>query len=110
MGPVQLGVERIEFLIEALVGRFAGVDRAAEGEPGSSVIRPGHHSPPPLNENPALGAAGPEAEEPRARPAGAGDLSRDHGEGVAASGRLGRSSVLTCCSHFCFSSASIKAG
>jgi hypothetical protein len=30
-----VGVERIEFLLEALVGRFAGVDRAAGGGPGS---------------------------------------------------------------------------
>jgi hypothetical protein len=31
IGPsLPLGVERIEFLIEALVGRFSGVDRAAE--------------------------------------------------------------------------------
>jgi hypothetical protein len=36
------GVERIEFLLEALVGRFAGVDRAADGESGSRGINPGH--------------------------------------------------------------------
>jgi hypothetical protein len=34
--------ERIEFLLEALVGRFSGVDRAADGEPGSRGISPGH--------------------------------------------------------------------
>jgi hypothetical protein len=37
-----LGVERIEFLLEALVGRFSGVDRAADDEPGSGVISPRH--------------------------------------------------------------------
>src|ERR1700680_4332409 len=37
-----LGVERIEFLLEALVGRFAGVDRAADGGSGSCEISPGH--------------------------------------------------------------------
>jgi hypothetical protein len=30
-----LCVERIEFLLEVLVGRFSGVDRAADGGPGS---------------------------------------------------------------------------
>ena len=37
-----LGVERIEFLLEALVGRFSGVDRAADGGPGSCEISPRH--------------------------------------------------------------------
>jgi hypothetical protein len=36
------GVERIEFLLEALVGRFSGVNRAADGEPGPGVISPRH--------------------------------------------------------------------
>jgi hypothetical protein len=43
-----LGVERIEFLLEALVGRFAGVDRAADGGPGSCEISFRHRPPPPL--------------------------------------------------------------
>ena len=80
LASLPLGVERIEFLLEALVGRFSGVDRAAKGEPGSDVISLRHHRPPPLNEI----QLPPEAEEPRARPAGAGDLSRDHGEGAVA--------------------------
>ena len=42
LARLALGVERIEFLLEALVGRFAGVDRAADGEPGSRGISPGH--------------------------------------------------------------------
>ena len=50
-------------------------------EPGSRVISPRHGPLSPLSESPA---AAPEAEEPRARPAGAGDLSRDHGEGAVA--------------------------
>jgi hypothetical protein len=29
-------------VIEALVGRFSGVDRAADGEPGPGVISPRH--------------------------------------------------------------------
>ncbi len=37
-----LGIERIEFLLEALVGRFAGVDGAADGQPGSDAISPRH--------------------------------------------------------------------
>jgi hypothetical protein len=48
-----LGVERIEFLLEALVGRFAGVDRAADVDPGPGVISPRHRSAPPLSESPA---------------------------------------------------------
>ena len=31
LARLPLGVERIEFLLEALVGRFSGVDRAADG-------------------------------------------------------------------------------
>jgi hypothetical protein len=42
LARLPLGVERIEFLFEALVGRFASVDRAADGEPGSRGISPGH--------------------------------------------------------------------
>jgi hypothetical protein len=38
LASLPLGVERIEFLLEALVGRFAGVDRAVDGQPGSGVI------------------------------------------------------------------------
>jgi hypothetical protein len=53
LASLALGVERIEFLIEALVGRFSGVDRAAAGEPGSRVISPRHRPLPPLSENPA---------------------------------------------------------
>jgi hypothetical protein len=34
LASLPLCVERIEFLLEALVGRFSGVDRAADGEPG----------------------------------------------------------------------------
>ena len=37
-----LGVERIELLLEALVGRFSGVDRAADDRPGSCEISPRH--------------------------------------------------------------------
>ena len=37
-----LCVERIEFLLEALVGRFSGVDRAAYGGSGSCKISPWH--------------------------------------------------------------------
>ena len=40
LARLPLGVERLEFLLEALVGRFAGVDRAADGERGSGVISP----------------------------------------------------------------------
>jgi hypothetical protein len=42
LARLSLGIERIEFLLEALVGRFAGVDRAADDEPGSRGISPGH--------------------------------------------------------------------
>ena len=42
LASLPLGVERIEFLIEAFVGRFSSVDRAADGEPGSRGISPGH--------------------------------------------------------------------
>jgi len=42
LASLPLGVERIEFLLEALVGRFSGVDRAADGEPGARVISPRH--------------------------------------------------------------------
>jgi hypothetical protein len=42
LARLPLSIERIEFLLEPLVGRFAGVDRAADGEPGSRGIRPGH--------------------------------------------------------------------
>jgi hypothetical protein len=34
LARLPLGVERIELLLEALVGRFSGVDRAADGESG----------------------------------------------------------------------------
>jgi hypothetical protein len=53
LARLPLGVERIEFLLEALVGRFAGVDRATDGEPGSCEISLRHRPPPPLSENPA---------------------------------------------------------
>src|SRR5580704_9057541 len=39
LASLPLCVERIEFLLEALVGRFSGVDRAADGGPGSCEIR-----------------------------------------------------------------------
>ena len=42
LARLPLSIERIEFLLEPLVGRFAGVDRAADGEPGSRGISPGH--------------------------------------------------------------------
>jgi hypothetical protein len=42
LARLPLSIERIEFLREGLVGRFAGVDRAADGEPGPAVISPGH--------------------------------------------------------------------
>ena len=42
LARLPLGVERIEFLLEPLVGRFSGVDRAADGQPGSRGISPGH--------------------------------------------------------------------
>ena len=42
LARLPLSIERIEFLLEPLVGRFAGVDRAADGEPGSRGINPGH--------------------------------------------------------------------
>jgi hypothetical protein len=42
LASLPLSVERIEFLLEALVGRFSGVARAADGEPGSRGISPGH--------------------------------------------------------------------
>lgn len=42
LASLPLSIERIEFLLEALVGRFAGVDRAADGEPGPRGISPGH--------------------------------------------------------------------
>ncbi len=42
LASLPLSIERIEFLLEPLVGRFAGVDRAADGEPGSRRISPGH--------------------------------------------------------------------
>jgi hypothetical protein len=42
LASLPLGIERIEFLLEALVGRFSGVDRAADGQPGSGVISPRH--------------------------------------------------------------------
>jgi hypothetical protein len=42
LARLPLGVEGIEFLLEPLVGRCAGVDRAAYGESGARVISPGH--------------------------------------------------------------------
>jgi hypothetical protein len=42
LARLPLSIERIEFLLEPLVGRFAGVDRATDGEPGSRGISPGH--------------------------------------------------------------------
>ena len=42
LASLSLSVERIEILLEALVGRFSGVDRAPDGEPGSRGISPGH--------------------------------------------------------------------
>ena len=51
-----LSIERIEFLLEPLVGRFAGVDRAADGEPGSRGINPGHGLFSRLNLSPAAAA------------------------------------------------------
>ena len=48
-----LGVERVELPLEALVGRFSGVDRATDGEPGSRGISLCHRPPPPLSEKPA---------------------------------------------------------
>jgi hypothetical protein len=53
LASLPLSVERIEFLLEALVGRFSGVDRAADGGPGSCEISLRHRPPPPLSENPA---------------------------------------------------------
>ena len=42
LASLPLSIERIEFQLEALVGRFSGVDRAADGQPGSGGISPGH--------------------------------------------------------------------
>jgi hypothetical protein len=42
LARLPLDFERIEFLIEALVRRFSGVDRAADVEPGPGVISPRH--------------------------------------------------------------------
>jgi hypothetical protein len=39
-----LGVERIELLLESLIGRLSGEDRTTEGEPGSGLISPSHGS------------------------------------------------------------------
>jgi hypothetical protein len=47
---------RIEFLFEAFVGRFAGVDRAADGEPGPGVISPRHGPLSRLSKSPAAAA------------------------------------------------------
>jgi hypothetical protein len=51
-----LGVERIEFLLEPLVGRLASVDRAADGESGARVINPGHGPLSRLSKSPAAAA------------------------------------------------------
>jgi hypothetical protein len=56
LASLPLGVERVEFLIEALVGRFSGVDRAAEGESGLHVINPGHGPLFRLSKSPAAAA------------------------------------------------------
>src|ERR1700732_4318930 len=48
-----LSIERIEFLLEALVGRFSGVDRAADDGPGSGEISLRHRPLSRLSENPA---------------------------------------------------------
>jgi hypothetical protein len=56
VASLPLGVERIEFLIEALVGRFSGVDRAADGQPGLGVINPRHGPLSRLSKNPAAAA------------------------------------------------------
>ena len=53
LARLPLSIERIEFLLEALVGRFSGVDRAADGGPGSCEISLRHRPSPPLSENPA---------------------------------------------------------
>ena len=41
-----LGIERIELLIEPVVGRFARVDRATDSHAGFRVIRLAHACPP----------------------------------------------------------------
>src|SRR6202051_3995293 len=41
-----LRVERVEFLLETLVGRFAGVDRATKNHAGLRAIRLPHVRPP----------------------------------------------------------------
>ena len=44
LASLPLGVERIELLLESLIGRLSGVDRTTEGEPGSGSISPSHDS------------------------------------------------------------------
>src|ERR1700730_2330541 len=65
-----LGMQRIELLFQPLLGRFAGVDRAAP----LGRLRPSHRLP-----RGAAGCRGPrlQAEEDRSRPAGAGDRAGD---------------------------------
>ena len=53
LARLPLSIERIEFLLEALVGRFSGVDRAADDGPGSCEISLHHRPPPPLSKSPA---------------------------------------------------------
>ena len=56
LARLPLGVERIEFLLEPLVGRLASVDRAADGESGARVINPGHGPLSRLSKSPAAAA------------------------------------------------------
>src|SRR3984893_18586405 len=64
LARLPLSIERIEFLLEAFVGRFAGVDRAADGEPSSRGISPGHGLFSRLKESPADTPCGQRIEGP----------------------------------------------
>ena len=96
-GGLALGVERVELLLEPMLGGFAGVDRAAQGRAGVSrdASRPaaggGHHgsgqaggraaaSPPCGHARTAGTFLLPQPEEARSIPVRAGDQPGDLGE------------------------------